>query len=191
MRNRTVLQSSSEQALAISPESREHSVFVGGFPCQDISVAGKRTGRKGKRSGLYRDYLTIIASERPAWIITENVGHTWRKWVPHLRRSLHRLGYASLPLRVRASDMGAPHERSRIFIVAHPNGELLRELSRWWKGPGGQMATEFAKSWDTRSRRLGSDDGLSKAVDRRRALGNAIVPQIAQIIARGIKEISK
>lgn len=134
-------------------------------------------------------------SERPAlrpdWIVIENVGHTWRRWVPELRRLLHGIGYASVPFRVRASDVGAPHERSRIFVVANADGELLRQLQGWWSGPGRQMAAELAQSQNFAPRRLGADDGLPDWVHRRRALGNAIVPQIAELIGRGIMTVSK
>lgn len=220
MRNRELLQSDPGETLAQGSEPGGHTVFVGGFPCQDLSVAGKQAGRKGARSGLYRQYLAVISAERPAWIVTENVGHTWRKWVPHLRRSLHRLGYASLPLRVLASDLGAHHARARIFLVAHADGELLRKLSRWWVREGRQMADEFAKPCEERApshtdgmRELQSSRGIeeirrraghgfgwgtepdvervvygvSNGMDRIAALGNAVIPQIPQIIARGIK----
>lgn len=192
MRDRSVLQSSAQKALAECTKPRGYTVFVGGFPCQDLSVANANgKGLGGDRSGLWKEYKRIIAGTSPDWIVTENVGHTWRRWVPQLRRELHELGYASLPLRVRASDLGAPHERSRIFLVAHANSQFLRELSRWWKGPGRKMAQEFTEFRDLTPRRLGKDDGLPGWMDRRKALGNAIIPQIAEIIATGISEAMK
>mgnify|MGYP003341342099 CR=1 FL=1 len=191
MRDRSILQSGIKETLARSPEHRRYSIFVGGFPCQDLSIAGRQAGLNGDRSGLYREYLTIINACKPDWVVTENVGHTWKRWVPELRRELFKLGYASLPLRVRALDVGAPHERKRIFIVAHADSELLWELSRWWSGKGREMAKKFTITWDKTPRRLGSNDGISFAMDRRRAIGNAIVPQIAEIIATGIKEVMK
>jgi DNA (cytosine-5)-methyltransferase 1 len=127
---------------------------------------------------------------RPDWIIVENVGHTWRRWVPELRRELFCAGYASLPLRMRASNVGAPHDRSRVFVIAHADGELLRKLQGWWHGPGREMAAQLAQSQDFTPRRLGADDGLSDWVDRRHALGNAVVPQIAEIIGRGIMTVT-
>lgn len=123
---------------------------------------------------------------RPDWVVIENVGHTWRRWVPELRRELWDAGYSSLPLRVRASDLGAPHERSRIFLVAHTDSKLLRELQGWWRRAGREMAAELARSWDFAPRGLGADDGLPNWVDRRRVLGNAVVPQIAELVGRAI-----
>jgi DNA (cytosine-5)-methyltransferase 1 len=132
--------------------------------------------------------LTGIA---PDWLVIENVYHTWRRWMPELRRRLHERGYASLPLRVRAADVGAVHQRARGWLVAHPNSEPLRELSRWWSREGGQVAQELADAWDSAPRGLGTNDGLSDWVDRRRALGNAIVPGAAEVIFRGINAVNK
>lgn len=192
MRNRSILSERAEIALSNgSSIPRYPDILVGGFPCQDLSIAGKKAGINGEKSGLWAEFKGAIVEFHPTWVVIENVGHTWRRWVPIVRRDLQRFGYASLPVRVRASDLGAPHARSRIFIVANPNGELLRELSRWWLGPGRQVAQEFARSWDSRPRRLGETSGFPGGVDRRTALGNAVIPPIVRVIARGIKEISK
>lgn len=105
-------------------------LICGGFPCQDLSPAGLRKGiDHGERSGLWREFARVVAASNPAWVVVENVGGTWRQWVPRVRGDLHRLGYASVPLRVRASDVGAWHERSRIFVVAHRDcaGELQQK----------------------------------------------------------------
>lgn len=191
MRNKSVLHSGVGETLAECSESRGHSIFVGGFPCQDLSAAAPdAAGLYGDRSGLWEPWFKIIEREKPTWIVTENVAHTWRRWVPQLRLALHSIGYSSLPLKVRASDVGADHERARIFIIAHADSELLWQLSWWLSGEGRKMATEFAKSWDKKPKRLGNNDGLPSWVDRRTALGNAIVPQIAEIIACGIRHVS-
>lgn len=141
----------------------------------------------GKAAGL--DRIEELVGLAPDWIVVENVYHTWRKWLPELRRRLFGLGYASLPLRVRAADVGAVHLRARGWLVANPHGEQLRELSRWWSREGGQVAAELASSWDSAPRGLGTDDGLSAELDeaRRHALGNAIVPRAAELIFRGIR----
>ena len=126
---------------------------------------------------------------RPDWIVIENVGHTWRRWVPELRRALYEQGYSSLPLRVRADFLGFPHRRSRVFLVANPDSSLLREFSWWWQGSSRKVAKELAKPWNYTPRRLGANDGISDGVHRRRALGNAVIPQTVEIIARGVLEI--
>jgi DNA (cytosine-5)-methyltransferase 1 len=131
--------------------------------------------------------LSELADVRPDWVVVENTHHCWRNWVPELRRELWAYGYASLPLRVRASEVGAVHGRARAFVIAHSDSEQLRELSRWWRGPGRQVADELAVTWDSAPRRLGANDGLSNWVDRRYALGNAVCPPVAQLIAKAIR----
>lgn len=143
----------------------------------------------GEAAGLER--IEEFAWLGPDWIVIENAGHTWRRWVPELRQRLFvSAGYASLPLRVRAAEVGAVHLRSRVWLVAHTDSERLRELSRWWSREGWQVAKELASAWDSSPRRLGADDGLSDWVDRRRALGNAIVPSAAELIFRGIQKVT-
>jgi DNA (cytosine-5)-methyltransferase 1 len=134
--------------------------------------------------------LTELAWARPDWLVIENDFHRWRAWMPELRRALFDRGYASLPLRVRASEVGAVHHRARGWLVANADGEQLRELRRWWGREGGQEAAQLAESWDSAPRGLGADDGLPDWVDRRRALGNAIVPRAAEVIFRGIKAVT-
>lgn len=190
MREQYFLQKGPGEEVSWFVEPRRHTVAVGSFPCQDISVAGRREGIDGERSRLWRDYLDVIGATLPDWVVTENSGHTWRAWVPKVRRELWLLGYLSLPLRVRASDLGACHRRSRVFIVANPDGELLRKFSRWWLGPGRQMAKELGRSWDSAPRRQGTDDGFPDRMDRNHAIGNAVVPHVAHIIASGIKQVS-
>jgi DNA (cytosine-5)-methyltransferase 1 len=133
---------------------------------------------------------TELAGLAPDWLVIENVYHTWRRWMPELRRRLYERGYSSLPLRVRANDLGGFHERARGWIVANPHSEQLRELSRWWSREGGRVASVIAGSWDSAPRGLGSDDGLPDWVDRRRALGNAIVPRAAEVIFHGINSVA-
>lgn len=113
-----------------APEPAHVDWLGGGFPCQDLSSAGKRAGINGARSGLWRECVRLVDETRPRGVLLENVHHAWRQWVPVVRRALWELGYASLPLRVRASDFGAWHERARVFVVAHVDPSVLR-LESW------------------------------------------------------------
>lgn len=131
--------------------------------------------------------LAELFDVRPDWVVVENVHHGWRKWVPRLRRELHDIGYASVPLRVRADEVGAEHERARVYVIAHTDCERLRELSRWWSRQGREVAEKLAWSWDSSPRRLGTDDGVPGEVDRRHALGNAVVINAVRLVARAIK----
>lgn len=140
---------------------------------------------RGKAAGIER--LEELFGLAPDWLVIENVYHTWRRWMPELRRRLYQRGYSSLPLRVSAADVGAVHERARGWLVANADSEQLRELSRWWSREGGQVAAELAQSRDSAPRRLGTDDGLPDWAHRRRMLGNAIDPHAAEVVFRGIK----
>lgn len=93
-------------------------LICGGFPCTDVSSAGKRVGLSGARSGLWFEFRRIVSEMRPSWVVVENVASGARAWVDVVQRGLGALGYACLPIPIGADDVGAPHRRDRIFIVA-------------------------------------------------------------------------
>lgn len=101
-------------------------VICGGFPCQDISSAGKGAGLSGARSGLWYEYLRIIREHAPDFVLIENVASGAKRWVDFVRSDLGRAGYQSIPVPLSAFDVGAPHLRERIFIVAHANSVNVR-----------------------------------------------------------------
>jgi DNA (cytosine-5)-methyltransferase 1 len=94
-------------------------IISGGFPCQDISIAGKGAGIHGKRSGLWFEYWRIINDLRPRFAIMENVGMLIHRGLREVLGSLAEIGYNAEWQDIRASDMGAPHKRERIWIVAY------------------------------------------------------------------------
>lgn len=148
-------------------------------------------GHLGRREAGGPDGIAEFAWLAPDWLVIENDFHRWRAWMPELRRRLYERGYSSLPLRVRAAEVGAVHLRARGWLVAHADSEQLRKLSRWWRGPGREVAKELAESWDSAPRGLGTNDGLPDWMDRRHALGNAIVPACAELIFRGIGAVTR
>jgi DNA (cytosine-5)-methyltransferase 1 len=105
-------------------------IIAGGFPCQDISVAGKGAGISGARSGLWYEYARIIGELRPRYAIMENVGALAFRGLDSVLGSLAALGYDAEWQDIRASDVGAPHRRERIWIVAYPEGERSRKEGR-------------------------------------------------------------
>jgi DNA (cytosine-5)-methyltransferase 1 len=104
-------------------------LICGGFPCQDISTAGKRVGIKGKRSGLWFEFARIIGETRPKYVLIENVPPLIHLGLGQVMRDLRVQGYQPLrPILIEAASVGAPHKRERIFIIAvredlaHPKG---------------------------------------------------------------------
>ena len=96
-------------------------IIAGGFPCQDISVAGKGAGLEGERSGLSYEYSRLIGELRPRFAIMENVGALAFRGLDRVLGSLAALGYDAEWQDIRASDVGAPHRRERIWIIAYPD----------------------------------------------------------------------
>ena len=91
-----------------------------GFPCQDISQAGKQAGvGEGTRSGLYREVLRIAGTVRPRFIFLENVAAIKSNGLEQVVKDLALMGYDTRWLCVRASDVGAPHHRDRWFLLAN------------------------------------------------------------------------
>lgn len=96
-------------------------VLTGGFPCQDISIAGKGAGIEGKRSGLWFEYWRLIRDLRPRIAIMENVGALTFRGLDTVLGTLAEIGYNAEWQDIRAEDVGAPHKRERIWIIAYPN----------------------------------------------------------------------
>ena len=114
-------------------------VICGGFPCQDISVAGKNAGLAGERSGLWREYLRVVGELRPRVVVVENVRALVSRGLDRVTSDLGGLGYRVEARIIAAADVGAPHRRERLFVlaarVADPDGERVREQQQ--RKPGG------------------------------------------------------
>jgi DNA (cytosine-5)-methyltransferase 1 len=95
-------------------------VICGGFPCQDISFAGKGAGLAGERSGLWSEYLRIVGEIRPRFVVVENVAALRQRGLDVVLGNLTEAGYDAIWFPLRASDVGAPHRRERLFILAYP-----------------------------------------------------------------------
>lgn len=108
-------------------------VLCGGFPCQDISVAGKGDGIDGERSGLWREYARLVRELRPLWVVAENVPALRTRGYDRVADDLEAAGYTVQAFVVGADDIGAPHRRKRVWIVAYATGRGLGEL---WSASG-------------------------------------------------------
>lgn len=108
------------------------TLIIGGFPCQDISAAGKGAGLEGERSGLWFEYLRIIKECKPRFIVAENVFALLGRGLDRVLCDLEEAGYAAEAISVAASDLGAPHQRKRWFIVGERNDMADTEsLGQW------------------------------------------------------------
>lgn len=94
-------------------------VVSGGFPCQDISAAGKRAGLAGARSGLWQEMARIVGEVRPHYVLVENSPHLVLRGIHTILGDLAALGYDARWGVFGAADAKAPHQRNRIWIVAH------------------------------------------------------------------------
>ncbi len=170
-------------------------VVCGGFPCQDLSTAGRQLGFNGDRSSLYVEMLRIIGECRPRYAIFENVsalltGESGR-WFAKFLYDLAAVGCDAEWHCIPASFVGAPHIRDRVWVIAYPNTEKNRVYSfgtilSKYKVPGGDFQSEWRGSMPRISR---VDDGIPKRLDRLARLGNSVVPKIPEIIGRAIMSV--
>jgi len=98
-------------------------VICGGFPCQDISVAGKGAGLAGERSGLWREYARLIGELRPRYVVVENVAALLGRGLDVVLGDLAALGFDAEWHCIPASAVGAPHLRDRLWIVAYADSD--------------------------------------------------------------------
>jgi DNA (cytosine-5)-methyltransferase 1 len=216
-------------------------VICGGFPCQDISNAGKRAGIEGARSSLWAQFARVVGELRPRYVIVENVAALRGRGLDRVVAGLAEVGYDAEWDCLRASDFGARHRRNRLWLVAYAEREPLRIESGRGGGSCGAGASlaglngQLGYVADTggvrRHRRQGGEgvgreaaerheairdtgdgreprrvfgcelpaptwptepdvgrvaDGVPARLDRLTALGNALVPQIAEWIGRRI-----
>lgn len=94
-------------------------VLAGGFPCQDVSNAGSRAGLDGDRSGLWGEFARLVRELRPRFVVVENVAALVVRGLDRVLGDLADLGFDAEWTCLRASDVGAPHIRARLFIVAY------------------------------------------------------------------------
>jgi DNA (cytosine-5)-methyltransferase 1 len=159
-------------------------VITGGFPCQDISAAGKGAGIEGEKSGLWSEMARIVGEVLPRYVFVENSPMLTLRGLDRVLGDLSTLGYNARWGVVGGVHTGAPHKRERIWIVAHdsnllqyaggdPQQEIqLRTITStvttsercWWKAVPevGRVA-----------------HGVANRMDRARAIGNGQIPGVA------------
>jgi len=194
-------------------------VITGGFPCQDISVAGKRAGLDGERSGLWSEIVRLIGDLSPRYVIVENVANLLRGpperrggWFGRVLGDLAGCGYDAEWKMFQGFDAGVPQSRPRIYVCAIPCGGCERPIlhqnsiydfshKTQLDGRSVENADAYNKNCRTGSlpiladgtwpkipdrERSGTHGRLSDGVDRYKGIGNAVVPQIPEMIGRAI-----
>jgi DNA (cytosine-5)-methyltransferase 1 len=135
-------------------------ILCGGFPCQDISTAGKNAGIGGSRSGLWKQYARLIKEISPRFVVIENVSVLRSRGLDTVLQDLDEIGYDAEWNCIPASYVGAPHQRDRIWIVAYPNSKPVEHLL------GGCSAERSEET--TPARPVDVDDASSSASRTRR-----------------------
>ncbi len=109
--------------VGIFPSRFPIDIIFGGFPCQDISVAGVGKGLDGSRSGLFFEIIRLTRELRPRFVFLENVPAITVRGLDRVLLEFTALGYDCRWTIVSAAEMGAPHLRERWFLLAHANDE--------------------------------------------------------------------
>ena len=113
---------------------RDRIVVTGGFPCQDLSVAGHQKGIKGERSGLWGELHRLIGEIRPDYAIIENVPNLLSgdrgRWFSRILTDMAEIGFNVRWYSISAGQLGAPHRRNRVWVLAYPNDNTNQTDSR-------------------------------------------------------------
>jgi DNA (cytosine-5)-methyltransferase 1 len=169
-------------------------VIIGGFPCQDISYAGYGAGLGGERSGLWWEFARVVRELGPRGVAVENVAALLSRGLGDVLGTFASLGFDAEWSSVSGCSVGAPHMRQRVFVVAHANGVdgwprlrhpapqadgSLQALNR----PAGPRARYRARLANPSELYRGAD-GVPYRLERNRAIGNAVMPDVAEVVAR-------
>jgi len=170
-------------------------VLCGGFPCQDISFAGKGAGLGGARSGLFYEFLRCVILFMPKYVVIENVPALRSRGLDTILRCFTSVGYDTEWHCIPASLVGAPHRRDRLWVISYPHS-VGTQIQDQRVISAEQIARCFSETrgisggprqpWATEPGVGRVADGIPARLDRLRCLGNAVVPQVAELIARAI-----
>jgi DNA (cytosine-5)-methyltransferase 1 len=178
-------------------------VICGGFPCQDISIAGPKHGINGERSGLWLEFRRIISELRPKFAVIENVANLLigerGAWFSNLLSDLAEIGYDAEWFSIPASSIGANHNRERVWIVSYSKKESLqvpiyskipRDIFFECQPRGNSWRAIPGTYWEADQPPICQlDDGVPGWVDGIKQLGNSVVPQIPELIGKAILSI--
>jgi DNA (cytosine-5)-methyltransferase 1 len=173
-------------------------VICGGFPCQDVSTAGRGAGLDGERTGLFFRAMQIVSEIKPSCVILENVTGLLTKGFERVLGAFQEIGYDVEWNCVSAQSVGYPHKRERIFIIAYPAG--VRLPGPWTLGKPvnseKNLYREAGRLVDAVQRSAlpflcTEHDGVDRdtSVAIMKALGNAVVPDAAKVAGERALEV--
>jgi DNA (cytosine-5)-methyltransferase 1 len=149
-------------------------VVSGGFPCQDISAAGKGAGIDGERSGMWGEMARIIYEVRPRFVFVENSPMLTSRGLGRVLGDLASMGFDARWGVLGAADIGANHQRDRIWIVARWKGDLphaQHDRIRWWEQQQKSIEEETRKLANARCELW--DEGNSRDLDAQEEIGTS------------------
>lgn len=182
-------------------------IICGGFPCQDISLAGRGAGLAGERSGLFYEIIRLAKEfidlgDPPQYVILENVPALRSRGLEEVLRAFFEIGYDAEWHCIPACAVGAFHRRDRIWIIAYPSGKRLEGLADLEESEracrallqrsaiaGAYCKSRTSGSWqesESGLRRVAH--GIPGKLDRIKQLGNTVVPQIPELIGLAIMD---
>lgn len=171
-------------------------MVTGGFPCQDVSLAGKGAGLAGERSGLFWHILRAVRMVGRPKLLLENVAALLGRGMGPVLGALSQIGYDAEWHCIPASYVGARQLRDRVWIMAYPECECVQgwqnRAAAWRKKSRAEQLARLVQpcSWPevSSSRDCGTGHGVPNGIHRNKSIGNAVVPQIPEMIGHAILE---
>lgn len=165
-------------------------LICGGFPCQPVSQAAARSARSD--GWLWPAFARIVEELRPRFAVVENPAalRYSRRGLADILGDLSAIGYDAVWSVLRASDLGAPHLRARLWLVAYPNCDRQPDLSFHDEAFGVQESCGSDRAWSDPPGGVAVANGIPATVALR-MYGNAVVPQVAEWIGRRIMTASE
>jgi DNA (cytosine-5)-methyltransferase 1 len=168
--------------------------ICGGFPCQDISLAGGGAGLDGARSGLWSEYARLIGEIRPRLVFVENVTALFGRGFGRVLGDLAALRYDAEWHGIPASYAGARQLRDRAWIMAYPERHGVQGRApvtqAWCQQSRAEQLARLVQpcAWPTVSgaRDRGTGHGVPRGVHRNKQLGNAVNPQLVEMLGHCI-----
>jgi len=153
-------------------------IISGGFPCQDLSVAGHGKGLEGSRSGLFFEIVRLARDLRPRFIFLENVPAIRSRGLHTVVQELSEIGFNCRWTMLSASEVGAPHKRERWFLLANAKSKgLERQREKPIRKKEEQPNTSNGRWWEVEPGMDRVVDGIQNRMHRIKCLGNGVVPQ--------------